>query len=133
MPRKFHTLPSRWVKVEANTASGVAPAVVCECELVTRSDLRSAIDADAAADLDDLRRDLRLGMGPCQAAFCGYRAADELARRGTHPPGGSLGRFLEERWRGTHMLAWGHMLRQIEFHQRVSRELLGVPSGEEEQ
>jgi glycerol-3-phosphate dehydrogenase len=34
--------------------------------------------------LDDLRRDVRLGMGPCQGGFCTYRAAGIL-----HEIGGS--------------------------------------------
>ncbi len=48
--------------------------LVCECELVTRAMLESAVRANPMLTLDDLRRDVRLGMGPCQGGFCTYRA-----------------------------------------------------------
>ncbi|HMN30254.1 MAG TPA: anaerobic glycerol-3-phosphate dehydrogenase subunit GlpA [Caldilineaceae bacterium] len=49
--------------------------LVCECELVTRAMLKQAAQANPTLTLDDLRRDVRLGMGPCQGGFCTYRAA----------------------------------------------------------
>ena len=48
--------------------------LICECELVTRSMLESAARRNPTVTLDDLRRDVRLGMGPCQGGFCTYRA-----------------------------------------------------------
>jgi glycerol-3-phosphate dehydrogenase len=48
--------------------------LVCECELVTRAMLETAVRANPMLTLDDLRRDVRLGMGPCQGGFCTYRA-----------------------------------------------------------
>jgi glycerol-3-phosphate dehydrogenase len=104
-------------------------SVVCECELVTRPALESALRAATAPDLDDLRRDLRLGMGPCQAAFCGYRAAGLAIRALAAPPeDGGLADFQQERWNGLRPLAWGQTLRQLEFSRRVSSELLGLPA-----
>ena len=80
MTPKTHWLGHRLEDVET---AKQPDSLICECELVTRSDFEQA--AHAHADivapwvLDDLRRDLRLGMGPCQGGFCGYRAAGHLA------------------------------------------------------
>ncbi len=52
--------------------------LVCECELVTRAMLENAARSNPTLTLDDLRRDVRLGMGPCQGGFCTYRAAGIL-------------------------------------------------------
>ncbi|MBI5035105.1 MAG: anaerobic glycerol-3-phosphate dehydrogenase subunit A [Chloroflexi bacterium] len=52
--------------------------LVCECELVTRAMLENAAHNNPTFTLDDLRRDVRLGMGPCQGGFCTYRAAGIL-------------------------------------------------------
>ena len=48
--------------------------LICECELVTRGMLENAARRNPTIGLDDLRRDVRLGMGPCQGGFCTYRA-----------------------------------------------------------
>lgn len=48
--------------------------LICECELVTREMLEQAVQGNPTITLDDLRRDVRLGMGPCQGGFCTYRA-----------------------------------------------------------
>jgi glycerol-3-phosphate dehydrogenase len=53
-------------------------ALVCECELVTRAMLEQAVVKNPTVTLDDLRRDVRLGMGPCQGGFCTYRAVGIL-------------------------------------------------------
>lgn len=52
--------------------------LICECELVTRQMLENAVQNNPTITLDDLRRDVRLGMGPCQGGFCTYRAAGVL-------------------------------------------------------
>jgi glycerol-3-phosphate dehydrogenase len=49
--------------------------LICECELVTRGMVERAIQQNPTVTLDDLRRDVRLGMGPCQGGFCTLRAA----------------------------------------------------------
>ena len=48
--------------------------LICECELVTRDRVLQAITTGRASNIDDIRRDTRLGMGPCQGGFCTYRA-----------------------------------------------------------
>ena len=57
---------------------GLQSELICECELVTRSMLEGAAQRNPTVTLDDLRRDVRLGMGPCQGGFCTYRAVGIL-------------------------------------------------------
>ncbi len=109
------------------TPGSPGDAMICECEAVTRADIESALRHSGSADLDDLRRDLRLGMGPCQGAFCTYRAAGLAASLLPDPPAdGGLAAFVQERWRGLRPLAWGRGLRQAEVLRRVQLELLGA-------
>ncbi|MCP5097896.1 MAG: anaerobic glycerol-3-phosphate dehydrogenase subunit A [Chloroflexi bacterium] len=61
--------------VEENQLQG---ELVCECELVTRSMIENAARVNPTLTLDDLRRDVRLGKGPCQGGFCTYRATSIL-------------------------------------------------------
>ena len=44
-------------------------AVVCRCEDITEEDVIKAID-EGYTDLEELRRKLRIGMGPCQGRVC---------------------------------------------------------------
>lgn len=124
--RSFHRLPLRHEKL-VESEETEPPCVICECELVTRSMLEEALLASQSAELDDVRRDLRLGMGPCQAGFCAYRAAgvaDEVLV--SHPLDSGMEEFLFERWRGIRPLGWGYTLRQMEFTRRIYVELLGI-------
>ena len=43
---------------------------------------KSAAKRNPTVTLDDLRRDVRLGMGPCQGGFCTYRAVGILHETG---------------------------------------------------
>jgi glycerol-3-phosphate dehydrogenase len=120
----FFQLPYRWEQVDQMNSS-TPQEIICECELVNRSDLEKAITAAPSVDLDDIRRDLRLGMGPCQAGFCAYRAAGIAHQISpTAPPDSGLRNFLEERWRGLRPLAWGQSLRQMELTRRIYMDLL---------
>jgi glycerol-3-phosphate dehydrogenase len=81
--------------------------LVCECELVTRAMLESAVRNNPTLTLDDLRRDVRLGMGPCQGGFCTYRAAGilhEMAQRATeHPAPPAKAPDSDSAWEVAHM------------------------------
>lgn len=44
-------------------------AVVCRCEDITEEDVIKAID-EGYTDLEELRKKLRIGMGPCQGRVC---------------------------------------------------------------
>jgi glycerol-3-phosphate dehydrogenase len=71
----YYWLGHRLHEVEEDHLQG---ELVCECELVTRSMLENAARQNPTVTLDDLRRDVRLGMGPCQGGFCTYRAVGIL-------------------------------------------------------
>ncbi len=125
--RHYHALPKREAALEhAPTHHGL----ICECELVTRPQLEAAIKASGpTVKLDDLRRDLRLGMGPCQAGFCAYRAAGILQATAPLPAEtarGALRDFLDERFRGDRPLLWGHQLRQALLDESMYRRSLGL-------
>lgn len=126
--RRYHRLDHRLRKLEHGELPG---ALICECELVTRPQLEAAIAAygEQPVALDDLRRDLRLGMGPCQAGFCGVRAAGIL--QGAHKLSAeqavqALGTFVDERFRGVRPLLWGHQLRQLYLDELIYRRILGL-------
>jgi glycerol-3-phosphate dehydrogenase len=75
-------LGHRLHEVEENKLQG---ELICECELVTRAMLENAAKQNPLTTLDDLRRDVRLGMGPCQGGFCTYRTVGiihEMGRAG---------------------------------------------------
>jgi glycerol-3-phosphate dehydrogenase len=103
--------------------------VICECELVSREKLEDALKQSGSSNLDDIRRRLRLGMGPCQGGFCIYRATGIM-----HGAGGlsaaqadaSLQAFLEERWKGVWPILYGDQLRQTRFDEWVFHGVLDV-------
>ena len=44
-------------------------AIVCRCEDITEEEVIDAIDG-GYIDLEELRKKLRIGMGPCQGRVC---------------------------------------------------------------
>jgi len=116
--RGYYWLGDRLAAHEA-TGGGDA-ALICECELVTRPMLEAFLDERMPCSLDDVRRGTRLGMGPCQGAFCTFRAAGVMAARTgatvaaeTEPVEDELVAFLRERYRGTRPIAWGRQLQEL--------------------
>jgi len=43
--------------------------IVCRCEDISEEDVENAID-QGYTDLEELRKKLRIGMGPCQGRVC---------------------------------------------------------------
>ncbi|PID54537.1 MAG: anaerobic glycerol-3-phosphate dehydrogenase subunit A [Micrococcales bacterium] len=89
--------------------------IICECELMSRGMFTDALDEQPDATLDDLRRQLRLGMGPCQGGFCTMRATGIAhqhrvadAERATE----MLRLFLKNRWIGLWTILYGEQVRQ---------------------
>jgi glycerol-3-phosphate dehydrogenase len=103
--------------------------IICECELITRDRLEQAMERRRTANLDDIRRTLRLGMGPCQGGFCIYRATgilhavEQLDYRSANT---SLLSFLQERWKGVHPVLYGDQVRQARLDDWIFQGLLGV-------
>lgn len=122
--------------------------LVCECELVTRKRVEEAITS-GAANLDDVRRDVRMGMGPCQGGWCIYRTTALLFERGGEDEAqktsdehdaasvlrpssfvfnsnAALLHFLQERWKGVSPVLWGDQLRQARLDELIYVGILGV-------
>jgi glycerol-3-phosphate dehydrogenase len=103
--------------------------LICECEMVSRSMLEDSIRRRATTNLDDIRRQLRLGMGPCQGGFCMYRATGILhGLDGTSAAeaSGALLDFLQERWKGIRPILYGEQLRQARFDDWIFQGVLDV-------
>ena len=125
---QFHRLTSRLEKLEHQHPHAHTDQIVCECELVMRGDIESALEKSiSGTDIDDLRRYLRIGMGPCQAGFCAYRTYAITSEHSSPPPSlEGLHNFLFERWRGIRPVAWGSTLQQMEFSRRIYLDLLAA-------
>jgi glycerol-3-phosphate dehydrogenase len=103
--------------------------LICECELIGRRRLEEAMRTRGSSDLDDIRRLLRLGMGPCQGGFCIYRATGILHgvnRLDGSEASASLRGFLQERWKGVWPILYGDQLRQARLDDWVFQGLLDV-------
>ena len=108
---RYHRLGARLARIEEHETFG---ELICECELVTRSDVQRSIIESEAKTLDDVRRDTRVGMGPCQGGFCADRVA-ACSTSSAHPvedANVALRDFLQERWKGVLSILWGQQLRQ---------------------
>ncbi|HEY47228.1 MAG: hypothetical protein AMJ88_00445 [Anaerolineae bacterium SM23_ 63] len=128
---QFFQLPKRFEEI-ATPDQTEREQIICECEWVNRSAIEEAIKSSSSLDLDDIRRKLRLGMGPCQAGFCGYRAAGIAYEVAPSPhTDGRLEAFLRARWRGLRPLGWGETLRQMEITRRIYVDLLHTPETQE--
>ena len=101
--------------------------------LVSRSDFEQA--ARAHADivspwvLDNLRHDLRLGMGPCHGGSASYRATGILHDTGHQDASqatATLADFAQRRWKGQRPLLWGQSLRQALLDEQIYRGILGL-------
>ncbi|HUB04988.1 MAG TPA: anaerobic glycerol-3-phosphate dehydrogenase subunit A, partial [Solirubrobacteraceae bacterium] len=103
--------------------------LICECEMVPRRKLEQAIERRATTNLDDIRRLLRLAMGPCQGGFCIYRATgilhglDGLTAEQADE---SLLHFLRERWKGVWPILYGDQLRQARLDEWIFHGVLDV-------
>jgi glycerol-3-phosphate dehydrogenase len=103
--------------------------LVCECEMIPRRRLEETMRRRDTTNLDDIRRSLRLGMGPCQGGFCIYRATgilhdvEELDGPAANK---SLTDFLQERWKGVWPILYGDQLRQARLDDWIFQGLLDV-------
>ena len=103
--------------------------LICECELIGRRRLEETMRRRGTTNLDDIRRSLRLGMGPCQGGFCIYRATGILHavdRLDGREAADSLRGFLQERWKGVWPILYGDQLRQARLDDWIFQGLLDV-------
>ena len=122
----FYWLGSR---VRAREPVPRSEQIICECELITRDRLELALARRQTTNLDDIRRVLRLGMGPCQGGFCIYRATGILhmwERLDHRAANASLLTFLQERWKGVYPILRGDQLRQAALDDWIFQGLLDV-------
>jgi glycerol-3-phosphate dehydrogenase len=109
---QLYSLGSRLRRREASLQD---EQLICECELIGRRKLEETMRRRGTTNLDDVRRSLRLGMGPCQGGFCIYRATGILhgvGRLDGSEASESLRGFLQERWKGMWPILYGDQLRQ---------------------
>ena len=108
-----------------------APAlaeIVCECELVTRGELELVLGSSAPVPVQtigDVGRRTRLGFGPCQGTFCGYKAmlAGYQNHKWTADRASQLMEtYLEDRWKGQAWVPDGKQAEQLS----LSQELFGT-------
>jgi len=125
-PAGYHYLGARLKEVEEKKNFG---KLVCECELATVEDVEWAITEGDAKTFDDIRRDVRLGMGPCQGGFCTYRVTGMLHSM-RQPPveetNVALRDFLQERWKGLLPILWGSQLKQERLDELIYLSVMNV-------
>jgi glycerol-3-phosphate dehydrogenase len=120
-----------WIgaRLEAREQHLLDDQLICECELIPRRRLEAAMVRRGTVNLDDIRRTVRLGMGPCQGGFCIYRATGilhDLAGLDGPSANRSLLDFLQERWKGVHPILYGDQLRQARLDDWIFQGLLNV-------
>jgi glycerol-3-phosphate dehydrogenase len=124
--RQTYRLGERLARKEASLLD---EQIVCECEMVPRARLEDTMRRRASTNLDDIRRLLRLGMGPCQGGFCIYRATGilhGLDGMSAQEADESLMHFLKERWKGVWPILYGDQLRQARFDDWIFQGVLDV-------
>jgi glycerol-3-phosphate dehydrogenase len=122
----YYRLPDHQADFEKGRADD---PLVCECELVSRSDLLAAARRNPKVQIDDLRRVLRIGMGPCQGGFCAFRTAAILHGQkeyGRSQANATLRAFVQERWKGQRPVLWGQQLRQARLDAWIFQGVLDI-------
>jgi glycerol-3-phosphate dehydrogenase len=123
---EYYRIGERLARREANL---LEDQLVCECELIPRGRLEQGFRQRASAELDDIRRLLRLGMGPCQGGVCTYRATGILHGLDgieTEQANDALRGFVQERWKGVWPILYGDQLRQARFDEWIFQGVLDI-------
>ncbi len=103
--------------------------IICECELVRRSDVEKVIDKVGTKFIGDIQHRTRLGMGPCQGGFCTYRALGMMQEQGKVSDSESirvLKEFLDRRYRGIRPVLWGDQMREEQLIEGIYLGILGL-------
>jgi glycerol-3-phosphate dehydrogenase len=124
--RRFYWMGSRLAEREQTLHD---EQLICECELVRRGRLEDEMSRRETVSLDDIRRALRLGMGPCQGGFCIFRATGivhELKQLSAPEANRALLAFLTERWKGVQPLLHTDQVRQAWLDDWIFQGVLDV-------
>jgi len=103
--------------------------IICECELMNRRMFVDLMKQYPYASFDDLRRQLRIGMGPCQGGFCSSRIAGIAHEEGVvsaERATGLLKLFLEHRWIGLWPILHGDQVRQAALDDWILQGTLDI-------
>ena len=122
----YYRLPDHQADFEKGRADN---PMICECELVSQADLLEAARVHPKGQIDDLRRVLRVGMGPCQGGFCAFRIAGLLHGHGAYDrteANATLRAFVQERWKGQRRVLWGQQLRQARLDTWIFQGVLDI-------
>jgi glycerol-3-phosphate dehydrogenase len=106
-----------------------ADPIICECELMSKSMLTCLMESYPSASLDDLRRQLRVGLGPCQGGFCSTRAAGiamECGAADADRATAMMRAFLEHRWIGLWPILHGDQVRQAALDDWILQGTLDI-------
>lgn len=107
----------------------LADQIICECELMSRSMFVEALHEQPQANFDDIRRQTRLGMGPCQGGFCSSRATGLALHEGVidvNRATGLLRLFIKNRWIGLWPILYGAQVRQTALDQWIFHGTLNI-------
>ncbi|MEO7587231.1 MAG: anaerobic glycerol-3-phosphate dehydrogenase subunit GlpA [Arachnia sp.] len=116
-------------RLEDREADRMDEQIICECELMSRKMFLEEMHARPSANLDDIRRVTRLGMGPCQGGFCSTRAAGLALHDGlidVPRANGLLELFLKNRWIGLWPILYGAQVRQTALDQWIFSGTLDI-------
>ena len=111
--------------IQAIEARPELAELVCECELVTRGELEyvlGGVTLVPAYTISAVGRRTRLGFGPCQGTFCGYKAM--LAGYQTHrwtasEAASEFSAYLHERSKGQSFIHHGQQVEQLELNHDI--------------
>ncbi len=123
---KFYQSGDHLKEIEEHKAYG---ELICECELATVDEVSHTILQEQVKTIEDIRRDVRLGMGPCQGGFCTYRATGLIHRLRKLPiyeTNLALHDFLQERWKGLLPILWGQQLHQERLNELIYLSLFNT-------
>ncbi len=116
-------------RLEEREKDRLEEQIICECELMTRKSYLEEMHGRPSANLDDIRRVTRLGMGPCQGGFCSSRAAGLALHEGlvdVERATGLMELFLKNRWIGLWPILYGAQVRQTALDQWIFSGTLDI-------
>jgi glycerol-3-phosphate dehydrogenase len=102
--------------------------VLCDCELVQKSEVEKYLKEERLKDLQDILHRTRLAKGTCQGGFCVYRLLGLLHESETIQGDSNriLKGFLEERWRGIRPILWGTALKEEELIESIYKGIFNL-------